>query len=247
MKKKIALVTGGSSGIGKAIAMELANNDFEVVINFSNSKEKAEETQKEIIKQGGKAYIFQADITLEENVCELFAFIDQNFRGLDILINNAGIYIPDFIESHNLINWEKVFNLNLKSKLLCTKHAIPLLKKSPSPRIINIATRAAEKAMEESVAYCCASSGIVMLTKVSALELAKYNIRVNAVSPGLTKTPMTEAVDTEDDFKEYAMKNPSGRVGLPQDIANAVSFLVSDKSEFVNGENLNVSGGIILR
>ncbi len=247
MEKKIALVTGASSGIGKVIAIELANSGFEVIINFSKSKEKAKEVQQEITQHGGQAQIFQADITSEKDISELFNFIDQSFQKLDILVNNAGIYIPDFIESHKIESWDKVLDLNLKSKFLCTKYAIPLLKKSSSPRIINIATRAAEKPIEESVAYCCASAGIVMLTAVSVLELSKYNIRVNTVSPGLTKTPMTESVDTEADFTEYAVKNPAGRVGLPQDIANVVSFLASDKAEFINGENINVSGGIILR
>lgn len=247
MKKKIALVTGSSSGIGKAIAIDLANNGFEVVINFSNSNEKAKEVQQEIIQYGGHAQIFQADITLEKSVNELFNYIEYSFQKLDILVNNAGIYIPDFIESHKIESWDKVLDLNLKSKFLCTKYAIPLLKKSSSPRIINIATRAAERPIEESAAYCCASAGIVMLTQISALELSKYNIKVNTVSPGLTKTPMTERVDTEADFAEYAMKNPAGRVGLPQDIAHIVSFLASDKAEFINGENINVSGGIVLR
>lgn len=247
MKKKIALVTGSSSGIGKAIAIDLANNGFEVIINFSNSNEKAKEVQQEIIQYGGHAQIFQADITLEKSVNELFNYIEYSFQKLDILVNNAGVYIPDFIESHKIESWDKVLDLNLKSKFLCTKYAIPLLKKSSSPRIINIATRAAERPIEESAAYCCASAGIVMLTQISALELSKYNIKVNTVSPGLTKTPMTECVDTEADFAEYAMKNPAGRVGLPQDIAHMVSFLASDKAEFINGENINVSGGIVLR
>jgi 3-oxoacyl-[acyl-carrier protein] reductase len=247
MTRKIALITGGSSGIGKAIAIELAKNGIEVIINFSKSKDKAEEVQKEITLLGGKSHIFQSDITIQEDVSKLFDFINLNFPALDILINNAGVYIPDFVETHNIDNWDKVFNLNLRSKFLCTQYSVPLLKKSLSPKIINIATRVATKPIEESSAYCCAAAGIIMLTQVSALELSKYNIRVNTVSPGLTKTPMTEQTDTEEDFTEYATKNPSNRIGLPEDIANTVSFLVSDKADFINGENINVSGGIILR
>jgi 3-oxoacyl-[acyl-carrier protein] reductase len=247
MNRKIALITGGSSGIGKAIAIELAKNGIEVIINFSKSKDKAEKVQKEITLLGGKSHIFQADITVREDISKLFDFINLNFPALDILINNAGVYIPDFVETHNIDNWDKVFNLNLRSKFLCTQYSVPLLKKSLSPRIINIATRVATKPIEESSAYCCAAAGIIMLTQVSALELSKYNIRVNTVSPGLTKTPMTEQMDTEEDFTEYATKNPSNRIGLPEDIAHAVSFLVSDKADYINGENINVSGGIILK
>ena len=220
---------------------------IEVIINFSTSESKAKEVQEEITVLGGKAHVFQADITAQEGISELFDYINSNFRALDILINNAGIYIPDFVETHNIDNWDKVFNLNLRSKFLCIQHSIPLLKKSLSPRIINIATRGAGKALEESSAYCCAAAGVAMLTEISALELSKYNIKVNTVSPGLTRTPMTEKTDTEQDFAEYALKNPSKRIGSPQDIANVVSFLVSDKAEFINGENINVSGGIILR
>jgi 3-oxoacyl-[acyl-carrier protein] reductase len=247
MDRKIALITGGSSGIGRAIAIELARNGIEVIINFSTSKSKAEEARKEIALLGGKAHIFQADITVQKEVSKLFEYINSNFQALDILINNAGMYIPDFIETHNVDNWDKIFNLNLRSKFLCTQYSIPLLKKSSSPKIINIATRGAEKAIEESSAYCCAAAGIAMLTEISALELSKYNIKVNTVSPGLTRTPMTEKTDTEQDFAEYALKNPSKRIGLPQDIANVISFLISDKAEFINGENINVSGGIIMK
>lgn len=113
-------------------------------------------------------------------------------------------------------------------------------------RIINIATRAATKPMIESVAYCCAAAGIVMLFQISALELSEYKIRVNTISPGLTKTPMTESVDTEEEFEDYATKNPSKRLGTPEDIAKTVLFLVSENADFINGENINVSGGITL-
>lgn len=246
MTKKVALITGASSGIGRSIAQELAKNGIEVVINFSKSESKAKKVMDEIISAGGEAHIFQADITIQDEVVRLFEFVSTHFSALDILVNNAGMYVPDFIETHDINNWEKVLDLNLRSKLLCTKYAIPLLKKSSAPRIINIATRGAVKPMEESAAYCCAASGIVMLTQISALELSKYNIRVNAVSPGLTRTPMTEAIDTEDEFENYATQNPSKRIGSPQDIANMVAFLVSGGADFVNGENINVSGGIVL-
>ncbi len=138
-------------------------------------------------------------------------------------------------------------NTNLRGKLLCTKYSIPLLKNSSNPIIINIATRAGISAMEESSAYCCAATGIIMLTKVSALELSKYSIRVNTISPGLTKTKLTLQYDTEEDFKEYVEKNPSKRIGTPEDIANTVLFLISKEGSFINGENINVSGGILLK
>lgn len=243
---KVALITGGSSGIGREVAVLLAKQGITVVINYSKSTKNAEDVKQEIESFHGKAIIYKADIRYEAEIQSMFNFILKEFGKLDILINNAGIYLPDYIETHNTENWDKVMEINLKAKFLCTKYATSLLSKSAYPRIVNIATRAANKAMEESAAYCCAAAGIVMLTQVSALELAKYNIRVNAISPGLTRTPMTEAVDTDEEFETYAKKNPSGRVGTSKDIADTVKFLVSEDAEFINGENINVSGGITL-
>lgn len=243
---KIALVTGGSSGIGREIAIQLAKDGICVVINYSKSIQKAKEVKKEIESLGGKALICKANIRNETEIREMFNFISKEFGKLDILVNNAGIYLPDYIETHEPSSWDQIMEINLKAKFLCIKYAVPLLKKTSSPRIINISSRAAISPIEESVAYCCAATGIIMLTKVSALELSKYNIKVNAISPGLTKTPMTEKTDTEDDFNDYAIKNPSKRLGTPLDIANTVKFLTSEDADFINGENINVSGGILL-
>lgn len=246
IKKINALITGSSSGIGKSIAIELAKHGIKVCINFSKSAAKAKKVRAQIRKLGGSSIIYKADISIEKEVKKLFAFLSKEFKTLDILINNAGVYVPDFIENQDINNWEKTIDINLKGKLLCTKYAIPLLRRSSSPKIINIASRAATVPMKESSAYCCASSAIVMLTKVSALELSRYNIKVNAISPGLTRTSMTTAVDTNKVFEIYAKKNPSKRIGTPKDIANTVLFLISDKVNFINGENINVSGGIML-
>ena len=243
---RIALVTGGSSGIGREIAIELAKAGFSVVLNFSKSTDSANSVKDEILAMGGDAHLFLADITREAEVERLFAFMETEFTHIDVLINNAGLYIPDDIENQGIDSWNKTLGLNLTAKMLCTKYAVPLLRKSMAPRIINIASRAAKRPLRETAAYCCAATGIVMLTQVSALELAKYNIHVNSVSPGLTRTPMTEAVDTEEDFLDYTRKNPSKRMGEPKDIAKTVLFLISSDADFINGENLNVSGGSLL-
>lgn len=246
MRKRTALVTGASSGIGRAIALQLAKEDIEVCINFSKSEKQAQEVKQDIEKEGGKAALYQADITKEDQVKEMFNKLSSEFGILDMLVNNAGIYIPDFIETHNTENWKQVIEVNLYGKFFCTKYSLPLLKKSTSARIVNIASRAAVRPIEESSAYCSAAAAVTMFTQVSALELAQYNIRVNTVSPGLTKTPMTQEYDTDEDFESYAKKNPSKRIGKPTDIANIISFLISDKADFINGENINVSGGILL-
>lgn len=246
MQKRTALITGASSGIGKAIALQLAKENFEVSINFSRSEKQAKEVKEMIEKEGGKAILYKADISSEEQVKEMFNALASEYGTLDILVNNAGIYIPEYIETHSTESWKQVIEVNLYGKFFCTKYALPLLKKSASPRIINIASRAAVRPFEESSAYCCAAAAITMLSKVSALELAQYNIRVNTVSPGLTMTRMTETYDPDEEFGAYIKKNPSKRLGEPADIANMVSFLISEKADFVNGENINVSGGILL-
>lgn len=247
MNNKTALITGASSGIGKEIAFQLARQNIKVCINYLDSAKEAEEARQLIEKNGGKAITYKADITQERDVRKMFNFLLSEFNTLDILVNNAGIYIPDFIESHEYNNWKKVIDVNLNGKFLCTKYAIPLLKKSPNPRIINIASRSGIRPDEESSAYCCAASAIMMFTQISAIELAKYNIKVNTISPGLTKTPLTEKTCAKEEFDIYAKKNPSGRIGTAADIAKVVSFLISNDAEFINGENINVSGGILLK
>lgn len=246
-QKKIALITGASSGIGAEIAIVLARQNFNICINFSKSVNKAKTVKDIIEKNGGMAIIYRADITKESQVKKMFNYINDTFGLLDVLVNNAGIYSPDFIENYSHTNWQKIINTNLCGKILCTKYAVPLLKKSFFPKIINIASRSATKPSRESSAYCCAASAIVMLSKVSALELEKYNIKVNTISPGLTKTNMTKSICSTMEFENYINDNPSHRIGLPSDVANVVSFLVSEKADFINGENINVSGGIILK
>ncbi|MBT7706686.1 SDR family oxidoreductase [archaeon] len=244
---RTALVTGASSGIGREIAIQLAKNGIDVCINYSNSKEKAEAVVEEIKKSGGNAVSFPADVSREDDVQALFEFIRVEFKGLDILINNAGIGNLKLMEDQDYNEWKQVVEINLGGKFLCAKYATPLLKKSKSPQIINIASRLATKPMERASAYGPSASGIVMLTRVLALELSKYNIQVNSISPGLIRTPLTEKEWSVKDFSEYAKNNPSGRIGETIDVANAILFLISDKASYINGENININGGSLLK
>lgn len=246
-KEKVALVTGASSGIGREIAIQLAKNGYLTYIAYTLSEEGAKQTLEAIECFKGKGVIIQADVTSEEQVQNMFSKIEQEQGTLDVLVNNAGIYYYDYIENHDIDRWNAILTTNLTGKMLCTKHAVPLLKKSLFPSVVNIASRAALKPMEESAAYCAAAAGIEMLTKVSALELSQYAIRVNCICPGLTRTRMTEQYDTDEDFQRYADKNPLKRVGEPKDIADAVLFLISDKARFITGDTLQVNGGILLR
>lgn len=178
----------------------------------------------------------------------MFEAVSAKFGKIDYLVNNAGIDIPQGIENYNVDDWRRILDVNLTGKFLCIKHATPLMKKADKPRVVNIASRMAEKPyVPEIGAYACAEAGVVMLTKVAAKELAEYGIRVNTVSPGLTRTPLTEGIiENESEWSEIAGFNPSKRVGLPEDVANAAVFLLSDEADYVNGVNLEVTGGSVL-
>ena len=243
----MALVTGASAGIGKEIAIALAKEGVVVCINYSKSDDDAQLVKKAIEKNNGRAVVFKADVSKKEDVRKMMDFVEEKFGKIDYLINNAGINAVEDFGKYSIENWDRIMDVNLTGKFFCIKYATPLLKKSSSPRVINIASRFGIKPDEEIPAYCCAESGVIMLTKVTALGLAKYNVKVNTVSPSLTRTPLTEKICSEEEFNTYARNNPSGRVGFSSDIVNVILFLISDKSEFVNGENINVSGGILLK
>lgn len=245
LKDKIALVTGSTSGIGEETTKQLLLNGATAIINYAKDDEKANKVKAEL-SQLGRVECIKADISNESEAAAMFNFIEQKFGRLDYLVNNAGTSIDNWIEETNVDDFKTVLNVNLIGKFICTKMAIPLLKKSSSPRIVNIASRLGTRAMEESCSYCCAEAGIIMLTKVSAVELSKYGIRVNTVSPGMTLTPMVKQFYTEDEIKATENKNPSGRLGKTIDIANTVLFLLSDEAEYINGENINVNGGTLL-
>jgi len=193
IKNKTALITGSSSGIGKEIAIQLAKQDIMVCIE----------------KEGGKAVLFKADVSKEKDIEKMFIFLKEEFGKLDYLINNAGINVAKNFEKYSTVDWSRIMNINLTGKYLCTQYATPLLKKSENPRIINIASRFGRKPDDEIPAYCCAEAGVLMLTKVSALGLAKYGIKVNTISPGLTRTSLTEKICSQEEFDTYVESNPS--------------------------------------
>lgn len=248
MKNKTALVTGATSGIGEQIAKQLAMKGVRVCLNYSQSDSRAQKVAKEITDLGGQVSLYKADVSKESDVIAMFAAIEKDFGKLDYLVNNAGIDRPQPFESYKLSDWDAVLSTNLTGKFLCIKHAVPLLGKSDNPRVVNIASRMAEKPyVPEISAYACSEAAVVMLTQVAAKELASYRIRVNTVSPGLTRTPLTESIMPDvATWDEIAGRNPSKRVGKPSDVANAVLFLLSDEAEYINGSNIGVNGGSTL-
>lgn len=247
MKDKVALVTGGTSGIGKEIAKQLLKEGCFVFVNFGHNEEMMYEAKKEFQEISENFKCIKADVGNEEEVYEMFTKIKEKFGRLHYLVNNAGMNIDSFIEDLDIDGFRKIINVNLVGKVICTKFAIPLLKKSENASIVNIASRLGTKPCMEASAYCASEAGIINFTKASALELSKYKIRVNTVSPSLTRTPLALAGWTEEEIEEQKNNNPLYRLGEPIDIANAVLFLLSEKASYINGENLNVNGGILLK
>lgn len=246
MKGKIALVTGGASGIGKEIVKQLLSEECFVFINFGHNDNQMFEAKKELKKISDKFKFIKADISNEEEVYIMMNAIKDKFGKLDYLVNNAGTNIESFIEDLDINDFKKVINVNLFGKVICTKYAIPLLRKSENSSIVNIASRGV-RPCEGASAYCSAEAGIINFTMASALELSKYNIRVNAVSPGLTNTALAMAGWTESEIEYQKMNNPLKRIGETVDIANTVLFLLSDKASYINGKNINVNGGTLLK
>lgn len=244
MNGKIALVTGGTSGIGLAIVKQLLDKGCYVFINYGHNEENKYRANSELAVKYPERYSFiKADVTDETGIVAMFKAIDERFGRLDYLVNNAGVNIDCYIDEFNVNSFQYVLNVNLIGKLICTKYALGLLRNSTSPSIVNIASRLGEKPYEGASAYSASAAAVLSFTRSSALELADDKIRVNSVSPGLTITPMAMEIWSKEEIENEKYRNPSGRLALPDDIANTVVFLLSDKADYINGENINVSGG----
>ncbi|MCI8778091.1 MAG: SDR family oxidoreductase [Bacilli bacterium] len=246
-ENKIILVTGSTSGIGRQIAKQLLENKAKVIINYGHNESLAQETMEELSMYRDNILLIKCDLSKENEVDEMFNKISEKFDKLDGLVNCAAYDKVASIEDLTIDEYRHEIDVNIVARWQCIKNAIPLMKKSDAPRVINIASRLGTRPMEESVAYCTCEAATIMLTKCCALELAKYNIKVNTVSPSLTLTPLSMKGYSEEEIRETAAKNPSNRLGTVEDTANLVLFLLSDKADYINGENINVNGGILLK
>ena len=242
LKGKIALVTGSTKGIGKAIAFELAKEGANLVINSRNQSE-AEQVGHQIHDEMGvKTLALRADVSNIEEVKTLMKKTVDYFGRIDILINNAGVFeICPFLQISE-DTWDKIIDINLKGTFLCSKLALPIMVKQKSGVIINMSSMAAKTGGILPVAHYAASkAGIIALTKALAREFAPYGIRVNAVAPGVIKTKMAES-----QAEEKRKIIPLGDLGEPEDVAKAVSFLVSDDAGYITGEVIDVNGGLVM-
>ena len=242
---KTALVTGAGRGIGKAIAKKLASLGATVVVNYSGSKEKAEETVAEIVEAGGSAEAMQCDVSDFKACEELAKAVVAKYGKLDILVNNAGVTRDGLLMGMSEDDYDKVLDTNLKGAFNMTRHFSRVFLKQRSGRIINISSVSGVMGNAGQANYSASKAGLIGLTKSVARELAGRGVCVNAVAPGFIETDMTNAM--KEDAKKKLIENiPLGRIGKPDDIAEAVAFLAGDASAYITGQVLCVDGGMAI-
>ena len=245
LENRVAVVTGGSRGIGRAVALELAKRGAAVVVNYNKSPEAAEKVAAQITADGGRAAVFQADVSAIEQAAALIKFSVDTFGDLHILVNNAGITKDTLIMMMSEDDWDAVVATNLKSTFNCSKAAVKHMMRKRYGRIINMASVAGQMGNAGQTNYSASKAGQIGFTKALAREVASRNITVNAIAPGFVDTEILNSVPPE--MMEAAMKYvPLGRKGQPEEIAYAVAFLASDQAAYITGQVLGVDGGMAM-
>ncbi len=239
MNNKVALVTGGTSGIGKEIVIELISKDCKVITCYSSNEENAKNLEKELNNKN--LLILKCDVSNEEQVINMFKVIKEKFGKLDYLVNNAGTFIDNLIKDFCIDDFRKVLDINLLGKVICTKHAYPIMNDGGS--IVNISSHLGVVPCTESPAYCAAAAGIINFTKATALEFADRKIRANSICPAFTPTPLSLKGWKQEEIEQKLKETPLGRFATPEDTARLCLFLLSDDSSFITGENIWINGG----
>jgi len=242
---KVALITGASRGIGRATAEMMAQAGAAVVINYNRSKIPAEELAESIRSRGGKAIAVQADVAVCEQVDRMVQETLREFGRVDILVNNAGIWTYGEIDTMPDEVWDETMNVNLRSVFLCTRAVVPLMKKQGGGKIINVSSTAGQRGEAFHSHYAATKGAIISFTKSLAVELAPYNILVNAVAPGWVDTEMS-AEALEQEGEKITSLIPLRRAGKAEEIAGPILFLASDLASYMTGEIVNVNGGNVL-
>ena len=242
---KIALVTGGSRGIGRAIALRLAEEGAKVAINYAGNQTAAEEVKAIIEQHGGTAMIVQTDVSDSTAAAEMVARVHEELGGLDILVNNAGITRDTLLIRMKDEDFDAVINTNLKGIYACTKAAAKFMTKQRSGRIVNLSSVVGEIGNIGQTNYAAAKAGVIGFSKAAAKEFAARHVTVNVVAPGFIDTDMTAVL--KDSIREKLIEGiPLGALGKPEHVADAVLFLVSDAASYITGQVLNVDGGMVM-
>lgn len=246
---KVAVVTGSSRGIGRAIALKLAERGAKVVVNYRTSQAEAEEVVARICKCGGEAVAFRADVSRRDEAEALIQQAIDRFGRLDILVNNAGLIRDTLLLRMSDEDWDLVMDVNLRGTFYCCRAAVRPMIRQRWGRIINMSSVVGVHGNVGQANYSAAKAGLQGFTRTLAIELGPFNINVNCVAPGFVETRMTQAtaerlgIDWEEYKARRAAEIPLRRTGKPEDIANVIAFLVSDEASYVSGQVIYVAGG----
>jgi 3-oxoacyl-[acyl-carrier protein] reductase len=241
---KVAVVTGGSRGIGRAIALDLAKEGANVAVLYAGNHTAAEETVAAIKQHGVEASALQVDVSNQEQVDQAFKQLLKEYGRIDILVNNAGITRDNLLMRLKEEDWDHVIDTNLKGVFLYSKAVVRPMMKQRSGRIINISSVVGVSGNPGQTNYTAAKAGVIGMTKTMSKELASRNITVNAIAPGFIATDMTSVLDEK--VKETTLSLiPLGRLGEAEEVANLVTFLASDKASYITGQTIHVDGGMV--
>lgn len=242
---KVAVVTGASRGIGREIALRLAQEGAKVAVNYSGNKGKAEEVVQEIKNMGGQAFAIQANVANADEVKDMMDKTIEEFGSIDILVNNAGITRDNLLMRMKEEDWDNVIETNLKGVFICTKAVTRQMMRQRAGKIVNVASIVGVAGNAGQANYVAAKAGVIGLTKTVAKELATRNVNVNAVAPGFIATDMTESLSEE--MKEQMVSTiPLGKLGNAEHVAGTVLFLLSEDASYITGQTIHVDGGMVM-
>jgi len=245
LKNKVAIVTGGSQGIGEAICRRFAEEGAKVALVNARNPKRGQAVAKEIAKRGGTARAYRCDVSKRAQVEALIKKVVKDFGTVDILVNNAGIMINKEIEKYSEKEWDAIISVNLKGTFLMSQAVVPLMKKKKAGKIINVSSIAGTHAFPNAVPYCASKGGVHMITRSLSAEIAKFGINVNSISPGNTATPLNQHLQDNPQFvKLMASYTPTGRAYISTaEMAGAAVFLASEDARAVHGHDLIVDDG----